>query len=127
MLRQEPKHYNDNMKNIDYPLVGQKIKNLRMEAKLTQERMAEICGISTSFLGHIERGSRKLSLETAVKIADCLHVSMDSLIIEGKQTDFSILSAVEAILRKQERTKQEQFLRLLKVLSQNIEELWKPL
>ena len=48
---------------------------------------------------------------------------MDSLIMEGKQTDFSVLSAVEAILRKQDSTKQEQFLRLLKVLSQNIDEL----
>lgn len=83
----------------------------------------ERCEISTSFLGHIERGTRKLSLETAVKIADCLHVSMDSLIMEGKQTDFSVLSAVEAILRKQDSTRQEQFLRLLKVLSQNIDEL----
>lgn len=85
--------------------------------------MAEMYEISTSFLGYIERGARKLSLETAVKIADCLHVSMDSLIMEGKQTDFSVLSAVEAILRKQDSTKQEQFLRLLKVLSQNIDEL----
>ena len=111
------------MKEINYVQIGQKIKNLRNEAGLTQEQMAERCEISTSFLGHIERGTRKLSLETAVKIADCLHVSMDSLIMEGKQTDFSVLSAVEAILRKQDSTKQEQFLRLLKVLSQNIEEL----
>ena len=123
MYSQVAKHYNDNMKEINYPQVGQKIKSLRSEAGLTQEQMAEKCEISTSFLGHIERGTRKLSLETAVKIADCLHVSMDSLIMEGKQTDFSVLSAVEAILRKQERTKQEQFLRLLKVLSQNIDEL----
>lgn len=123
MYSQVVKHYNDNMKEINYVQVGQKIKSLRMEAGLTQEQMAERCEISTSFLGHIERGTRKLSLETAVKIADCLHVSMDSLLMEGKQTDFSILSAVEAILRKQDSTKQEQFLRLLKVLSQNIDEL----
>ena len=123
MYSQEAKHYNDNMKEINYVQIGQKIKNLRNEAGLTQEQMAERCEISTSFLGHIERGTRKLSLETAVKIADCLHVSMDSLIMEGKQTDFSVLSAVEAILRKQDSTRQEQFLRLLKVLSQNIDEL----
>ena len=123
MYSQEAKHYNDNMKEINYVQIGQKIKNLRNEAGLTQEQMAERCEISTSFLGHIERGTRKLSLETAVKIADCLHVSMDSLIMEGKQTDFSVLSAVEAILRKQDSIKQEQFLRLLKVLSQNIDEL----
>ena len=123
MYSQVVKHYNDNMKEINYVQVGQKIKSLRMEAGLTQEQMAEMCEISTSFLGHIERGSRKLSLETAVKIADCLHVSMDALIMEGKETDLHLLSAVDAILKKQSKLKQEQFLRLLKVLSQNIDEL----
>lgn len=59
----------------------------------------------------------------AIKVLNCQPVSMDSLIMEGKQTDFSVLSAVEAILRKQDSTRQEQFLRLLKVLSQNIDEL----
>ena len=55
-----------------------------MKAGLTQEQMAERCEISTSFLSHIERGTRKLSLETAVKIADYLHVSMNSLIMKTK-------------------------------------------
>lgn len=123
MYSQAQNLYNDNMKEINFPMVGQKIKILRNEAGFTQEQMAEACGISTSFLGHIERGTRKLSLETAVKIADCLHVSMDALIMEGKETDINLLSAVEAILRQQKKPKQEQFLRLLKVLSQNIEEL----
>ena len=111
------------MEKINYVQIGQTIKSLRSEAGLIQEQMAEMCGISTSFLGHIERGTRKLSLETAVKIADCLHVSLDALIMEGKQTDFSVLSAVDAILRKTDKAKQEQFLRLLKLLSQHIEEL----
>lgn len=123
MYSQAQNLYNDNMKEINFPMVGQKIKILRNEAGFTQEQMAEACGISTSFLGHIERGTRKLSLETAVKIADCLHVSMDALIMEGKETDINLLSAVEAILRQQKKPKQEQFLRLLKVLSQNIDEL----
>lgn len=43
--------------------------------------------------------------------------------MEGKETDLNLLSAVEAILRQQKKPKQEQFLRLLKVLSQNINEL----
>lgn len=111
------------MKEINYVQVGQKIKNFRYEAGLTQEQMAEMCEISTSYLVHIERGSRKLSLETAVKIAEQLHVGMDSLIIAGKETDFSVLSAVKAILRKQDNTNQKQFLRSLKVLSQHIDEL----
>ena len=123
MLGQEAKHYNGNMRKLNYLQIGQNIKILRSEAGLTQEKMAEICEISTSFLGHIERGTRKLSLETAVKIADCLQISMDALLMDGKKTDFSVLSAADAILRKQDSTTQQHFLCLIKVLSQHIDEL----
>ena len=123
MLGQEAKHYNGNMRKLNYLQIGQNIKTLRSEAGLTQEKMAEICEISTSFLGHIERGTRKLSLETAVKIADCLQISMDALLMDGKKTDFSVLSAADAILRKQDSTPQQHFRWLIKVLSQHIDEL----
>ena len=123
MLGQEAKHYNGNMRKLNYLQIGQNIKTLRSEVGLTQEKMAEICEISTSFLGHIERGTRKLSLETAVKIADCLQISMDALLMEGKKTDFSVLSAADVILRKQDSTTQQHFLCLIKVLSQHIDEL----
>ena len=123
MLGQEAKHYNGNMRKLNYLQIGQNIKTLRSEAGLTQEKMAEICEISTSFLGHIERGTRKLSLETAIKIADCLQISMDALLMDGKKTDFSVLSAADAILRKQDSTTQQHFLCLIKVLSQHNDEL----
>lgn len=123
MYSQEAKHYNINMKEINYLQIGQKIKNLRYEAGLTQEQMAEMCEISTSFLGHIERGTRKLSLETAVKIANCLHVSMDVLIMDGAFPDTSILPSMESILQKQDKSKKEQVLRLFKVLCENIDKL----
>ena len=111
------------MSSIDYIKVGKKVKSLRNNAGLTQEVMAEKCNISTSYLGHIERGSRKLSLETAVKIADCLNASLDGLILDAKVVGESILPSIEAVVQKQDTAKQEQFLRLLKVLADNMEHL----
>ena len=52
------------MNNINYVNLGEKIKSTRKERGYTQEKLAEICDISTGFLGHIERGTRKLSLDT---------------------------------------------------------------
>ena len=43
MLGQEAKHYNGNMRKLNYLQIGQNIKTLRSEAGLTQEKMAEIC------------------------------------------------------------------------------------
>jgi len=111
------------MSSIDYSLVGQKIKCLRGNAGLTQEKMAEKCDISTSYLGHIERGSRKLSLETAIKIADCLRVSIDALVVDGKKPDANIFFSIDAIIRTQESAKQERFIRLIKILCENIDGL----
>jgi len=47
---------------------------------LTQKEVAERAGISLPFYGHIERGTRKASLETTVDIANALGVSTDMLL-----------------------------------------------
>lgn len=66
--------------NLDYIGLGRKIRFKRKSNGLTQEQLAERTGISISFLGHIERGSRKASLETLVKLANALEVSLDYLL-----------------------------------------------
>lgn len=65
---------------MDYVSLGQRIRAERKSRRLTQEALAEAVGISLSFLGHIERGSRKASVETLVGISNALGVSMDSLL-----------------------------------------------
>ena len=65
---------------MDYNLLGEKIKKERLKKGLTQEALAEKANVSVSFMGQIERGERKLSLETFVKISKVLGVSLDYLI-----------------------------------------------
>lgn len=65
---------------VDYKAIGKRIRRLRKEAQKTQAHLAEEAGISLSFLGHIERGSRVLSVETLLGIANALNVSTDSLL-----------------------------------------------
>ena len=64
---------------MDYESLGMRIRRARKAAGMTQADLAEKLGISTSFLGHIERGTRKASLDTLVKMANELGVSLDSL------------------------------------------------
>ena len=47
------------MNDINYSEIGNKIKQKRRELGYSQEELAEICGISASYIGHIERGSKK--------------------------------------------------------------------
>lgn len=70
---------------MDYRLLGDRIRKERVSQGLTQEVLAEKANISVSFMGQIERGERKLSLETLVKIGDVLGVSLDYLLRSGRR------------------------------------------
>ena len=47
---------------------------------MTQEQLAERAGISTSFVGHIERGTRVASLCTLYSICAVLGVKLDYVV-----------------------------------------------
>ena len=64
---------------MDYSAMGKKIRRKRREMDITQEQLAALVGISTSFVGHIERGTRVPSIETLYRICDALGVSADYL------------------------------------------------
>ena len=65
---------------MDYRYLGKRIREERILNKMTQASLAEMAEISTNFLGQIERGEKIPSLETIVKISNCLNVTIDSLI-----------------------------------------------
>ena len=66
------------MKSIDYTEIGHKIRQSRISHSYSQEQLAELTGISTAFLGHIERGTRAMSLETLVSLCSVFPVSYPS-------------------------------------------------
>lgn len=65
---------------MDYIALGKKIRRKRREKDITQAQLAELAGISTAFVGHIERGTRVLSVETLCRICKVLGVSADDLL-----------------------------------------------
>ncbi|QSF45282.1 helix-turn-helix domain-containing protein [Paenibacillus tianjinensis] len=67
---------------MNYIELGLKIRTERNRIGLTQEKLSELVGISESYLGHIERGDRKLSVETLISLASVLNVTIDSLLYE---------------------------------------------
>ena len=48
--------------NVNYELLGKRIKAERNKLNLTQEKLAEDVDISTAYLGQIERGERNVTL-----------------------------------------------------------------
>ena len=68
------------MQQVDYSLLGTRIRLKRKEMGITQAEMAERCGVSVPFIGHIERGSRAPSMESFLGICRVLHVTPDFLL-----------------------------------------------
>lgn len=65
---------------MDYVSLGRRIYQKRRELHWTQTQLARKVGLSVSFLGHIERGSRKASLESLIAICNALNVSPNYLL-----------------------------------------------
>ena len=72
---------------MPYEELGKRIRQQRILAQMTQEKLAERAGISLSFLGHIERGTRKASLDTLVKLCHALKVSPRVLLQDSLEDD----------------------------------------
>jgi transcriptional regulator with XRE-family HTH domain len=58
---------------------GQRLRAIRLERSLTQERFAEMVGISVDFLSLIERGINAPSFETIEQLANRLRVPVKAL------------------------------------------------
>ena len=108
---------------MDYKALGERIKKQRLKLKLTQERLAEKVGISESFLGHIERGDRKLSLETLVGIGKELNISFDYLLLDSisDQPD-DLIVHITSILKKKDKKQAQKYIKFIKMLADNIDE-----
>ncbi len=65
---------------MNYSLLGNEIRKNRKRKNYTLEKLAEKLEVSTTFIGQIERAKGIPSLETLVKIANVLEVSVDSLL-----------------------------------------------
>ena len=90
---------------MDYVALGMRIRKQRKLMQMTQDQLSEKAGISLSFLGHIERGSRKSSLETLVSLANALEVSADYLLQDSLKIVDSVeksqySSSVQSLLRE---------------------------
>lgn len=68
---------------IDYELLGQRIRDARIKACMTQATLSGIIGLSPSHYSHIESGKAKINLPTLVSIAQALDTTIDSLLYDS--------------------------------------------
>ena len=67
----------------DYNLIGKRIKERRLELKLTQETLSETAGIGIQHMSKIENGNTKLSLPCLIALANALNATVDSFLMDN--------------------------------------------
>ena len=65
---------------IDFRKLGMRIKEVRHQKSITQEKLAAITNLSPNFIARIESNNSKVSLTSLVKICMALDTSMDYLL-----------------------------------------------
>lgn len=63
-----------------YVKFGKNLREARKTAKMTQEDLAKILGVSNTAIVNYENGNRKMPLELVVKAAQFFDVSMDAMV-----------------------------------------------
>lgn len=111
------------MNNIDYHNLGEKVKQKRRELGYTQEKLAEICDISTGFLGHIENGTRAPSLETLYNIACALHTGIDYFLFDSAAETDNFLEQIGSYVHSKNLSSYNRFCNIIKILAEHIDEI----
>lgn len=68
---------------LDYAVIGKRIQRLRKSKHISQELLAEMIGLSLSYVSYIERGIKFMSIETLIKIANALEVTPDYILSDS--------------------------------------------
>jgi len=58
---------------------GARVRELRLEMKLSQEKFAAKCNLDRTYLGSVERGERNIALRNIEKIAKAFQISISEL------------------------------------------------
>jgi len=71
----------DNMVSVDKvpEMLGKRVKKLREDKELSQEKLALEAGLNRAYIGYIERGERNPSIKTMTKIANVLKIPLSEI------------------------------------------------
>lgn len=85
-------------------IIGQRIRNYRIQKGLSQEKLAELSGCHSTYIGQLERGEKNATLESIERITSALGISLSKLLekLSGEEKDSNDipLACYEFVLTK---------------------------
>lgn len=67
------------MRDLRLVAFGNVIREMRKDRGLTQEAFADLAGIDRSYMGHIERGEKNITLTKIYQLSEALEVGIPDI------------------------------------------------
>ena len=99
---------------------GERIKNLRVSKKLSQEKLAELSCLHATYIGQIERGEKSPTIDTVFKLSKGLSLPVSAFFknLEGENSQNAIADKIYNEILKLPQERQEKIYRILKEIMQ---------
>ena len=68
---------------LNYTLMGVRLRAARLKTGITQEYLAECAGISAQHCSGIECGNAKVSLPALIRLCNALNITTDSVLMDS--------------------------------------------
>jgi transcriptional regulator with XRE-family HTH domain len=100
-------------------LIGERIRKYRKEKGLSQEELAHLANLHTTYIGQLERGEKNATLGSVEKVANALGIPLENLfrsIHSNPDSQEYTLSRIVTCLQTRSIEDQKIFLKLLDLL-----------
>ena len=72
--------------SLNFIIIGRRVKESRLQKRMSQAALAERIDMSVTYISHIETAKKQASLESLVRIANVLGVTVDHM-LNGNQAN----------------------------------------
>lgn len=105
------------MKELDFQFIGQRIREIRISKRLTQEYVAEKTAVNVSHISNLENGKVKVSLTLLVSICNVLDTTVDFVLENEYHAPKSVIEKeLLNTIKGMDNSKLETLLKIAQVL-----------
>jgi transcriptional regulator with XRE-family HTH domain len=103
--------------DFDFVDLGPKVKLLRLQQGLTQNKVAKELGVTPGYVSNVEHGRTAMSLKVLCYYANLVGLSVDSLVgkIEPEYRSVALDHELQFMIRDMEEDEKERLLRTIRV------------
>lgn len=85
---------------LNYSIIGMRLKQARLDKKITQEKLAEMLDVSVAYISRVECGSTEINMKRLAEICGLLDVSLSYVLEDISSTSSAYLNTAFTDLLK---------------------------